>query len=57
MPHVRHPINHRPLIPLVPNCLRNGQRARCLSPERVSPRDIEVDDSNIGRDGRVAPHH
>ena len=30
MPHVRRPINHRPSISLVPNCLRSGQRERCL---------------------------
>jgi hypothetical protein len=27
------------------------------SPKRVNPADFEADDSNIGRDGRVAPHH
>ena len=25
--------------------------------EEVNPEDFEVDDSNIGRDGHVAPHH
>ena len=57
VPHVRCPINHRSSILLVPNHLRSGQRARCLPLEGVNLGDFEVDDSNIGRDGHVAPHH
>ena len=41
VPHVRRPINHRPSIPLVPNLLRSGQRARCLPPEGVNLGDFE----------------
>ena len=55
--HVRHPINHRPSIPLVPNHLHNAHRARCLPSEGFNLGDFEADDSNIGRDGLVAPHH
>jgi hypothetical protein len=57
VPHVRHPINHRSSIPLVPNRLCSGQRARCLSPEGVNPGDFKANDSNIGRDGHVALHN
>ena len=57
VPHVRRPINHRPSIPLVPNHLRSDQRARCLPPKGVNSGDIEVDDSNTGRNGHVASHH
>ena len=46
MPHMRHPINHRPSILLVPNRLYSGQRARCLPPEGVNPGDFEANDSN-----------
>ena len=48
VPHMRRPINHRSSIPLVPNCLRHGQRARCLPLEGVNLGDFEADDSNKG---------
>jgi hypothetical protein len=57
VPHMRHPINYQLSILLVPNCLRSGQRARCLPLEGVNPGDFEADNSDIGRDGPVAPHH
>jgi hypothetical protein len=57
VPHVRCPVNHRLSILSVPNRLRSGQRARYLPPKGVNPGDFEAEDSNIGRDSRVAPHH
>ena len=57
VPHVRHPINRRPSIPLVPNRLHSGQRARCLPLEGVNPGDFEADDLGTRRDGHVVLHH
>jgi hypothetical protein len=57
MPHVRRLVNHWLSIPSVANHLRSGQRARCLPLEGVNPGDFEADDSNTGRDGRVALYH
>ena len=40
VPHMRRPINHQPSIPMVPNHLRSGQRARCLPPRGGQPRRL-----------------